>query len=167
MQPYSTLRMVGDRRSIRLAEWNYRSAGFYMITVVTHARRRILAFRRSRGIELACAGQLVADCWHAIPSHFPDVRVDAFVVMPDHIHGIVRIVRSSPEPVEAMESGYSTGSGSLGAVVRSFKSAATRSIRLRGLVRGPVWQRNYHERILRDADALRAVRRYIALNPYR
>lgn len=164
MQPYSTLRKAGDRRSIRLSQWNYRRAGFYMITVVTHARRRNLAFRSARGVELTGAGRLVADCWHAIPSHFPDVRVDAFVVMPDHVHGIVRIVRSFSESVEAVEPG---GSGSLGAVVRSFKSAATRMIRLEGLVKGSVWQRNYHERILRDADAIRAARRYIALNPYR
>lgn len=141
---------------------DYSSAGWYFITICTPWRRPYFG-RMARGeIRRNVSGQIVTECWSALPDHFPDILIDAFVVMPDHVHGIV-VIRSSTGRITPGQSAVIPGS--LAAVVRSFKSAATRQIRMLEPNHPPVWQRNYYERILRDEDAVRSVRRYIVNNP--
>ncbi len=108
---------------------------------------------------------------HSVPVH-DDYE---FVVMPNHIHGIIRIVDVPSGPVGAQRRCAPTNEkrphvkpGSLGAIVRSFKSAVTKRINLlRGTPGARVWQRNYYEHIIRTERALDAIRRYIAHNPIR
>jgi putative transposase len=115
-------------------------------------------------------GKVVKDCWRRIPSHNPLVEIDAFVVMPNHLHGILLIAQNVPgrgtacrAPTERFGQPVP---GSLPTLIRSFKSAATRGInRLRGTPGGRVWQRGYYERVIRNERELNAVRRYIAHNP--
>jgi len=109
-------------------------------------------------------GDIARECWMSIPKHFPHVRLDAFVVMPDHVHGIVFLGDFCPRT-------HAIGRispGSLGVVVRSFKSAvASRINALRGARVGRIWQRNYFDQIIPDRDDLNRVRRYIRDNPAR
>ena len=118
-----------------------------------------------------------------IPKHFSTVTLDTFVVMPDHMHGIIVIGKSpgernvgaqhaAPLPLRTRLSATSQdsapASGSLGAIVRSFKSAATKRINeLRHSPGEPVWQRNYFDRVIRSDDELYRARRYILTNPDR
>jgi len=109
-------------------------------------------------------GEIARDCWTSIPNHFPQVRIDAFVVMPDHVHGIL-VLRDSETRVSAIGR---MRPGSLGTVVRSFKSAvACRVNSLRGIRIGGIWQRNYFDQIIRSRDELSHVRWYIRDNPGR
>ena len=112
----------------------------------------------------------------AIPVHVPDVELDAFIVMPNHMHGIIVIQQPSdvgaqhaaPLPQEDDNSPRVVRPRSLSAIVRSFKSAASREINaLRGTPAAPVWQRNYYERIIRNEREMHAIRGYIMNNPYR
>jgi REP element-mobilizing transposase RayT len=153
-----------DRRSIRLPDWDYSSAGWYFVTINTWGWCHTLARVRGGRLELTRMGEIVAERWGEIPHHYPGVRIDAFVVMPNHVHGIVRIVKSQGDGVPP---GPRVRPGSLSAVVRSFKAASTRAVHLEIARYLPLWHRNYHESILDDAAALRAVRRYIADNPAR
>jgi len=106
---------------------------------------------------------------------FPQVRLDSYVIMPDHIHGILILHSSVSSPIRLQESGpgLPKGSpgldpGSLGAVVGSFKSTASREInRVRGTPGARVWQRNFHEHVLPDRESVRRVRRYIGMNQSR
>lgn len=107
-------------------------------------------------------GEIVGERWAAIPAHFPSARLDAFVIMPNHVHGIIRIAMSTGIPV--LRSSQIRG-GSLPAIVRSFKAATTRTVHAEIARYLPVWHRNYYERILTDRPALDAVRRYIHDNP--
>jgi REP element-mobilizing transposase RayT len=109
--------------------------------------------------------------WAAIPAHFPHVDIDVFVVMPNHVHGVLAL---NSGPVEAqhaapLRSGFTNRpvtSGSLSAIVRSFKSATAKAINdLRNSRGSPVWQRNYYERIIRSEPELYRIREYIANNP--
>jgi putative transposase len=152
----------GGRRTIRFQAHDYAAAGAYFITICTPFRYNYLAHLTPSGIRLTRAGWIVARCWDELPAHFPDILIDTFVVMPDHVHGIVMIAKSTGwrDPGAA-----AVCPGSLGAIVRSFKSAATRQVRLIRPGHPPLWQRNYYERILRDERAMDTVRRYIINNP--
>jgi REP element-mobilizing transposase RayT len=104
-------------------------------------------------VSLGAVGQIVKSGWHSIPEHRTGVRIDAFVVMPDHVHGILWIDRSHLH---------------LGDIIGLFKAATTREIHRRvPLIGGPVWQRGFHDRIIRDDRELFAIRQYIKLNPVR
>ena len=134
-------------------------------------------------------GEVIQECWHNIPSHFQNVQLDAFVIMPNHIHGIVWIDltvgarHASPLPTNdnlfktrkelalsplRNSSGFigsGVRSGTLGAIVGSFKSAVTKQVRIS--LSNPhlqIWQRNYFECIIRNERELSAVREYIINN---
>jgi len=126
------------------------------------------------------SGRMVAACWSQLPHHFPNVTLDAFVVMPNHVHSIIRLGKgeasadhraesSGPFPADASPlRPIGTQPGSLGAIVQNLKSLTTRKINQRRGTPGlPVWQRNYYEHIIRDDAALDRIRQYIAENPLR
>jgi REP-associated tyrosine transposase len=155
----------------------------YFVTMRARNDHRC-AFGRAtnRGVQLNAAGKIAKDCWLAIPKHFPSVQLDAFIVMPDHVHGILAIRRDEetrsvgaqhaaplhlplPSPIANQ---HRVAPDSLGAIVRSFKSATTKRINeMRGTSGAPLWQRNYFDRIIRDRGELDRVRWYIRINPAR
>jgi REP element-mobilizing transposase RayT len=119
------------------------------------------------------AGSIALDCLCAIPGHFPTVELDAFIVMPNHVHFLVidhddrdhDVGATHASPLRTMTV-CGPRAGSLGAIVGSFKSAVTRRVNeLRGSPGARLWQRNYYERIVRDEAELRRIRGYIASNP--
>jgi len=145
-----------QRRSHRLASLDYRS-GAYFVTLVTAGREPVLGRVRWGRLELTPAGRIVAAEWRASGQVRADVKVDAFVVMLDHLHGILWLGRGTPQ---------SGRESSLGSIVQHFKGRTTRLLRLEGIGAGrSVWQRDYYERAIRDRRALRAIRHYIADNP--
>ena len=153
-------RVSMERRSLRLRGHDYGSPGAYFVTVCarTHLFGRVGG---GEAIPSRC-GEITSHCWTEIPSHFPHVRIDVFVVMPDHIHGILFLLRRE-SPATAVGR---ISPGSLGAVIRSFKSAvAFRINSLRGARIGGIWQRNYFDEIIRNHDDLERVRSYIRNNP--
>lgn len=82
------------RRSIRLQGYDYTQTGAYFVTLCTYKREHLFGHVANDVMVLNDAGITVADCWLAIPDHFPHVELDEFVVMPKHVHGIVVIVDS-------------------------------------------------------------------------
>ncbi|MCR4439469.1 MAG: transposase [bacterium] len=176
MTPYDPDRH--HRRSIRLKGYDYTQPGAYFIPICAHERASLFGAVVGGEMVLNEYGRIVQTCWDAIPNHFPHAELDAFVVMQNHVHGMLWIVETDgarnrvrathawPLPRNARPSG--PASGALGAIVGSFKSAVTRRINaLRGTPGPPVWQRNYHQHILRNEGALNTIRRYIAENPLR
>jgi len=111
-------------------------------------------------------GRIVDEEWHHTAQLRPYVTLDAFVVMPNHIHGILWIEGCRGEPRPYPPCGVAPGS--LGTIVGAFKSVVTRRInQMRGTLGAPVWQRNYWEHIIRSEQALQAIRQYILNNPAR
>jgi REP element-mobilizing transposase RayT len=160
---------VHHRRSIRLKGFDYAQPGAYFVTVC--AWRRNALFGRIAGgrARLNALGRIVAEEWVRTERVRPEVSVDAFVVMPDHVHGIIVITERNPRARDGRDQTRSgPGPGSLGAIVGQFKTAAARRINaLRQTPGQPVWQRGFYERIVRDPAALDNIRRYIADNPIR
>jgi len=155
-------RLTRHRRSIRLEGHDYAGPGAYLVTIcaTTHLFGRIAAGE----MRLSPFGDIARDCWTSIPNHFPHVRIDAFVIMPDHVHGILFV---ADRGLRCQAVGQ-ISPGSLGAIVRSFKAAvASRVNYLRGARVGGVWQRNYFDQIIRDRRDLNRIRQYIRDNPAR
>lgn len=160
------------RRSIRLKGYDYASAGAYFVTMVTHGKRCLFGEVVGGVMHLNAAGKIVAEEWLRSAQVRGEVTMDAFVVMPNHVHGIVVIDRPHPPRLIPADLAPGTASGprsrSIGAIVAGFKSAASRRIHAcRGASGALIWQRNYYERIVRDEVALNRIRQYIEDNPAR
>jgi putative transposase len=153
------------RRSIRLRNYDYSQPGAYFVTIDTYGGERLFDDPVLRGVA--------ETMWQRIPRHFPFVELDEWIVMPNHMHGILVLVdhargaNASPGgniPSHQRPSG--PPSGSLGAIVGNFKSVVTRRInRIRKTPGVPIWQRNYYERVIRNERELAAIRQYIRDNP--
>jgi REP element-mobilizing transposase RayT len=154
------------RRSIRLRGFDYTSHGAYFVTIVTHDRRELFGRIVGGAMHLNGPGRVVAYEWQRPSELRSNVEIDDFVVMPNHFHGIVFLtqndegtLRSAPTPAFG-----ASVAGSLPVIVRNFKGAATRKLRHLGFA-DTVWQRNYHERVIRNERELHAIRQYIIDNP--
>ncbi len=157
-------------RSIRLKGYAYTSAGLYFITICAQQRRCIFGRIVEARAVLSPTGLIVRECWVSIPSHFAQARLHDFVIMPNHLHGILEICAVPGRSIAAPLQGNVVGTvqpGSLGAIVRSFKSAAARQVREGLKSSEPLWQRNYFEAIVHDGEQLSKAVRYILENPAR
>jgi len=153
------------RKSSRLEGYDYASSGMYYVTICTKDNRYLFGEVRKGRVWLSEEGRVVRDCWENIPEHFEHVSIDDFVVMPNHMHGIVVIKNAGARHASPVRS-CSIASGSLGAVIGSFKSAATKRVNdLRGMPGGEVWHRNYYDHIIRNENDLNRIREYIRNNP--
>jgi len=116
-------------------------------------------------MRLSHFGVIVERCWEDLVNHYPDVALDEFVVMPNHVRGVIWLRdagRAGLKPAPTSEGGRRHG---LPEIVRALKTFSARKINeLRGTPGGPVWQRNYYERVVRSERELNAIREYIRAN---
>ena len=156
------------RRSVRLPDNPYLD-GAYFVTICTHERE--CAFGEVVGdmVELSGYGKIAHEEWLQTGIVRPYVKLDAFVVMPNHIHAILFLVGAwrrhapTPEPPFAKPIAHS-----LGTILGGYKSIVTRKVNELRVVSGAsIWQRNYHEHVIRDEKSLNALREYIQFNPAR
>ncbi len=160
--------VLPQRKSLRLPQYDYSHPGMYFLTICYHDRESIFGAIDAGYMILNDAGKFVAHIWQSLPNRFPNLTLDAFVVMPNHVHGILFLdnPKSSPKPGAA--SGAPATRTSLALVVRAFKSQSTIGVnKIRMTPNRPVWQRNYFEHIIRTGQSLDELRRYILENPAR
>lgn len=163
---------IHHRRSIRLKEYDYTQSGVYFVTIVTYQREPWFGEVVNGVVNLNPLGEIAWREWFKAAKLRPYVELfdDEFVVMPNHAHGIIwnrgnPIVgaerRSAPAPAQPHVT-----TGSLGAIVRAYKSAVTYAVNAMRQTRGAVvWQRNYYEHIVRNDADLNRIRKYISENP--
>lgn len=156
---------------LRMEGKDYDAPGYYFVTLCANERRYIFGRLVGEAIEPSDVGRAAEACWQAIPEHFPNVELGAFVVMPDHLHGIVRITRwQRPKGVlaEQGEARKKTGTrrGSLGSIIKGFKIGVTKACRAKTPF-GPIFQENYYDVICFDAAELAIKEAYIRANPQR
>jgi putative transposase len=178
---------IHHRRSIRLKGYDYSQAGAYFVTLCAWNKEYLFGEIVDGKMLLNEYGEIVIKCWEAIPSHFVNVGCDEFVVMPNHVHGIITITNVgaqfiAPSYVDCHTSRYSAinqnnkknvinqgainRAPTVGGIMRSFKARCTCMInQIRNTPGTPVWQRNYYEHIIRDDRELQAIREYIRYNP--
>lgn len=160
------------RRSIRLKGYDYSSPGAYFITICTKNRKCLFGKIVNGQMILNEYGEMAKNFWVEIPSHFPHAKLDEFIVMPNHIHGIIIINKNivgannhsphshSPQRISEFRSPKRT----IGSIVRGFKIGVTKWFRQNTDIYN-VWQRNYYEHIIRNDDELNRIREYINNNP--
>ncbi len=166
-----TLRFVKDpsscdwivlprRKWPRLRGFDYGQEGFYFITICTFSRACLFGAAAQGRVDLSPVGEVVARCWFGIPQHCPHVDLDEFVVMPNHVHGILAIVSGADGKLE------SAGMTGIPTIVGGFKAAVTKEVRaMEGFASTRVWQSRYYEHVIRSEISLRDIRQYIVDNP--
>ncbi len=172
------------RRSIRLREYDYTQAGAYFVTLCVQGRECLLGEINDGSVKLSRIGELIRNAWHNLPTHFPHIALDEFVIMPNHLHAILILsdrarrgeafaessrnetnLTANASPSQQHPNG--TKPHSLNAVLQNFKSVSTRRVnQFRKKAGVPFWQRDYYEHIIRDDRDLQNIREYIRNNPY-
>ncbi len=160
------------RRSIRLPEHDYTQPGAYFVTIVAAGRKCLFGNISDSEMHLNRFGLIVHEEWHRTREIRSEIELSTFVVMPNHMHGIVVISSDAHCASDVGATGRSPlrphgpKAKSLGALIAGFKSAVTKQINLlRRTPNAPVWQRNYYEHVIRDEKDWDRIRRYIESNP--
>ena len=163
------------RRSIRLKDYDYSQPGAYFVTMVTWQRKVLFGDVVDGEMVLNEFGKIVQKWWQEIPIHFPNVETGAFVIMPDHVHGVILIgehrdtVSVSKDYIYHQIHGVETTPRqmpTLGQIVAYFKYQSTKEMNLldnTGTIT-KFWQRNYYEHIIRDDGDYHRVEQYIQAN---
>ena len=150
-----------QRKHVRSPHWDYRQTGIYAVTICAEKRACIFGTIRDGRMNLAEIGRLIETVWLELPSHYTNIQLDEFVVMPNHLHGIVIIGDGPVEHHDAVV-GRSFGNiqaGSLSSIVRAFKAGVSREAGTR------IWQAGFFEHVIRDDFDLSNQRQYILDNP--
>ncbi len=160
------------RKSYRLPGHDYRLPGWYFVTVCTQNRECHFGDIVDGRMRLSSIGRIVRDEWRRTARIRRNVSLDEFTIMPNHIHGIIVIDNDGThcrDEARLVPTGnrISPYANSLAAIVGSFKSACTKSIRTFHPNAPFAWQPRYHDHLLRDADELERTRWYIRTNPER
>ena len=151
------------RRSIRLKGYDYSQSGAYFVTIVTYHRDPLFGGIIDGEMILNNLGKIADECWRAIPEHFPFVELGTFVIMPNHVHGIIVIRRGTIYRAPTQEQFQKPVEGSIPTIIRTYKAAVTRRIG-RELNTTGIWQQNYFEHIIRNEKDLQSKTDYIIAN---
>ena len=148
--------------SARLANWDYCTSGWYFVTICTHKKACSLGRSDYRTIVLSEAGLIAATELELVTSHYRNVLVDRFVIMPNHVHAIIIMEgRAVLAPSELKPRCVAV---SLSTIVGSYKAGVSRICGIWGILNFH-WQRRFHDHILRSNASVNSVRDYIDQNP--
>ena len=162
-------------KSARCPNWDYTSDGYYFVTICTYNRQCFFGNVIAGKMQLSDIGLIIAQEWQKTPQIRSNVQLDEWVVMPNHLHGIIII----NNPVETFRRNVSTTnddtqpktnnksrlkSNSLGSIIGQFKSVCTKQIWKMGF-NDFRWQTRFHDHIIRDEESLHRIRQYIINNP--
>ena len=164
--------------SARAQWWDYGNEGAYFITICTKNREHFFGEIINGIMHLSHLGVLADVLWHEIPHHSPNVKLGAFVVMPNHIHGILILngnvgtlssssLSQPPNPETIIKNqqmaNISPQSGTVSAIIRGYKSAITKHANRLGIENG--WQPRFHDHIIRNEIEYQRIHNYIVNNP--
>lgn len=161
--------------SARLKGWDYCSLGAYFITICTHNLQSFFGEINNEELFLSKIGEIAKRSWLEIPNHFPFITLDSFVVMPNHIHGIlilnkidvpndVRVmIEEIPTEKNKQMSNISPKSGSVSTIIRSYKSVVTKNARK--IDTSFTWQSRFYDHIIRSNKSFGNIQNYIEKNP--
>lgn len=160
------------RRSTRLQGYDYTQNGAYLVTICTSERSCLFGQVTDAGeMLLSTLGCVVEENWHKSAEIRKEIILDAFIVMPNHIHGIIMVIGEPPVGAQGRaplpkSTALSRPPRSLGSFIAGFKSAITTQInRIRVTPHAPVWQRGFHDKIIWNEQILNSFRIYIENNP--
>jgi REP element-mobilizing transposase RayT len=142
--------------------WDYGSNGIYFVTICTRGRNHYFGEIENDQIVLTPIGLSANDCWYAIPDHFPFVKLGEFVVMPNHVHGIIIIDKKQKAELPKPGNRFGPQSQNLASIIRGYKIGVTKSAKTIQSEFG--WQSRYYDHIIRDEESLTRISNYIENN---
>jgi REP element-mobilizing transposase RayT len=155
---------IHHRSSIRLKGYDYTQTGAYFITIVTYHREPLFGEIMNGGMQLSDMGRIADEHWRAIPEHFPHAELGAYVIMPNHVHGIIIITDGRGTiycaPTEQFQKPVK---GSIPTIIRTYKASVTRRIQ-REVNSTGIWQKNFYEHVIRDDEDHNRIHLYIEAN---
>ncbi|MCJ7449025.1 MAG: transposase [Bacteroidales bacterium] len=179
---------IHHRHSIRLKGYDYSQAGLYFITICV--QDRLCLFGEIVGVEMGLndAGKIADECWLKISKHFPNAVLHEYIIMPNHVHGIIELIKTvsqyeSVAPVgvenfQPLQMQHQSPKNdyqkiiphSIGSIVRGYKTGVTKWFRnntvgVENIQPQPLWQRNFYEHIIRDEKSYHRISEYIINNP--
>lgn len=164
------------RKSNRLPGYDYSRNGMYFVTVCSRERECIFGTICDGKMMLNDCGKIVEKTWLDLPNHNHDISLDAFIVIPNHVHGIIRVgtgskpvLHTKPDldskPFPKIRAGLEPAP-TLSEIIRQFKTFSARRInRIRNTRGTPIWQRSFYDEIIREPETLVKIRNYIRKNP--
>ena len=158
-----------NRQSMRLPNYDYSQTGYYFLTLCTRNMDIWFGQIIDAKMHLSAIGLIARQCWMEIPIHYPCIRLDNFIIMPNHIHGII-VINNDQKNVRAqnfepVHNKYqSIIPRSLGCIIRGFKIGVSNWCRQNGHSEFE-WKRNYHDHIIRNGQDLHRIQKYIHYNP--
>jgi REP element-mobilizing transposase RayT len=163
--------MRKKRKALRLQDWNYRKASYYYVTICTGNRKNYFGTIIDNTMYLNPIGRIAEQCWIDIPLHFENSALDTYIIMPNHIHGIIQLMDTIHTCRDvAMQRPYeyyskiSPKPKSLSTIVRSYRSAVTKSINKLHPEINFHWQSRFYDHIIRKNIDLNNIRKYIHNN---
>jgi putative transposase len=150
------------RKPSRLRDYNYSQDGYYFITVCTIGRKEFFGDIREAEMELNRYGEIVNQCWYDLPRHYPNCSLDSFLIMPNHVHGIIVIDNET-----AVGNGFKPfPTHGLSEMIRGFKTFSSRRINERILGNDRFqWQKSFYDHVVRSDKSLDLIRGYIQNDP--
>ncbi|MBC7412712.1 MAG: transposase [Bacteroidia bacterium] len=161
--------------SARLQTWDYANDGAYFITICTKNRTHYFGEIKNDAMQLSTTGALAAHYWNEIPNHFPMVTLANFIVMPNHVHGIIIINNETRHCLVSTHDGNNNldktegqlryqnqGKNTVSSIVGSYKSVLTKNARLTNP--NFAWQARFYDIIIKDEIAYNNIQHYIANN---
>ncbi|GET34162.1 hypothetical protein PbJCM13498_30250 [Prolixibacter bellariivorans] len=180
---------IHHRRSIRLKNYDYAGKGLYFITLCTAQRKNLFGEIINGELFLNPLGEIAKEEWAKTPEIRNNTSLGAFIIMPNHMHGIISIDYQIRKPRKDEIGKFHSPSHTIGAIIRGYKGATTRRIHqlIREIKEGggagdrtgklqfaptallsgesSIWHRNYYEKIIRNEKAYRNISNYIINNP--
>jgi REP element-mobilizing transposase RayT len=152
----------------RLKDYDYSQPNAYFVTVCTKNRYGLFGEIHGDIMRLSSYGEIIQLSWFNLPQHYPNVELDAFVIMPNHIHGIIFLTDVGAGLKPAPTDSPCDKLHGLPEIIRAFKTFSSRQInQSRNMPGTSVWQRNYYEHVIRKDESLGKIREYIETNPLR
>ena len=163
--------------SSRLQNWDYSWNAPYFVTICTQNREHFFGEVVDGEMQLSGIGKIANTYWHEIPQHFPFVNLDAFVVMPNHVHGIVIIDKNDnggvetqnfaslprPQRADQPKNKFGPQSQNLASIIRGFKTGVKKYATMNKI--NFTWQSRFHDHIIRNEKSYNTIAKYIRNNP--
>lgn len=153
---------IHHRQSIRLKGFDYSSAGYYFVTICCFEHLPLFGKIQNNQLLLNDYGLIAHDEWLNTVNKRQNIRLDEFIIMPNHIHAIVNFTQDLANDHQQIGV-FQSPSNNLGAIIRGYKSAV--SSQLKDLLGHTVWQRNYYEHIIRNEASYTMIANYVINNP--
>ena len=159
--------------SARLKNWDYSAEAAYFVTICTKDKKHFFGKISAGKMILSAIGEIAAKEWQNTKTIRPNIKVDVWIVMPNHLHGIIIVEPhcsaalqqwKNKDPQESQRNQFGPQSNNLASIIRGFKSATTKNIHIAGFNEF-AWQARYYDHVIRDENELTRLREYIINNP--